>query len=282
MENIKETVKMTHTLGLGSDSDSEIEICPVCRKPLQTKVEILGVVRIVPVMCECKKREYEEEEKRREVEQQRLRLERLRSYSLMDEKFRECTFENFLVDGENEKYYKLALNYCRRWHEMKEKNIGLLLWGAPGTGKTYLAFCIANKLIEQFVPVIAISSISFLNMLKQYFNSYGQESEAEIIAMFRNASLLILDDLGAENETGWAKEKLYELIDFRYRDKKPLIVTTNLTPEQLKIKMTQQDKVPRTYDRLIEMCYPVEIKGKSRRIEKAKEKENIIKSLFED
>lgn len=270
---------MTRTLELGLDS--EIPICPICGKPLQAKIEILGMIRVVPVMCECKKKEYEEEEKRREIEQQRLRLERLRSYSLMDEKFRECTFENFVVDEDNEKYYKLALNYCRRWQEMKEKNVGFLLWGAPGTGKTYLAFCIANKLIEQFVPVIAISSISFLNMLKQYYNSYGQESEAEIIAMFRNASLLILDDLGAENETGWAKEKLYELIDFRYRDKKPLIVTTNLTPEQLKQKMTQQDKVPRTYDRLIEMCYPIEIKGKSRRIEKAREKENIIKSLLE-
>lgn len=272
---------MTHTLGLDSHSNCEIQICPTCGKPLQTKIEILGMLRVVPVMCECQKREYEQQQQMRELEQKRLRLERLKKYSLMDEQFRECTFENFIVDDENEKYYKLALNYCRRWQEMKQKNIGLLLWGLPGTGKSYLAFCIANKLIEQLIPVIAISSIGFLNMLKQTYSNYGQEGEAEIIAMFRNASLLVLDDLGAENETGWAKEKLYELIDFRYRDKKPLIVTTNLTPDQLKQKMTQQDKVPRTYDRLIEMCYPIEVKGKSRRIEKAKEKENIIKSLLE-
>ncbi len=246
------------------------------------ELEILDSVKIVPVLCSCGKKKRKEEERQKELEQQRIRLERLKRYSLMDEQFKECTFEKFIVDKDNEKIYKLAKNYCEKWQEMKEKNVGLLFWGKPGTGKSFVAFCIANKLIEQFVPVIAISSIGFLNMLKQAYNNYGQESEADLITIFRNASLLIIDDLGAENETGWTKEKLYELIDFRYRDKKPLIVTTNLTPDQLREKMTHQAKVPRTYDRLIEMCYPIEVKGRSRRVNKAREKEDIIKKLLEE
>jgi len=76
------------------------------------------------------------------------------------------------------------------------------------------------------------------------------------------------------------KEKLYEIIDSRYRDGKPMIVTTNLTLEQLKNKLTGEDGVTRTYDRLIEMCYPVLIQGESKRVRKAREKDNIIRDLL--
>lgn len=245
------------------------------------QIELLGRIRTVPIMCSCKKEEYERQEREFQNKQRRLRLERLRQYSLMDRRFEECTFENFQVDKNNQKLYKMAINYCNRWLEMKAKNIGFLFWGPPGTGKTYLAFCIANKLIEDLVPVIAISSIGILNRIKQTYKSYGQEGEVEIINTLKNASLLVLDDLGAENGKDWAKEKLYEIVDSRYRDGKPMIITTNLTLSQLKDKLTGDDGVARTYDRLIEMCYPVEIKGTSRRVRAASKKTKIIEELLE-
>jgi len=96
----------------------------------------------------------------------------------------------------------------------------------------------------------------------------------------KNASLLILDDLGAENSTDWAREKIYEIIDSRYRDKKPIIITTNLKLEQLMEKLAGGDRVYRTYDRIIEMCTPVEVKGKARRIETAKAKQKLLKELL--
>lgn len=165
---------------------------------------------------------------------------------------------------------------------MKAKNIGFLFWGPPGTGKSFLAFCIANKLIENLVPVIAISTIGLLNRIKQTYKNYSEEEEVEIINILRNASLLVLDDLGAENNNDWAREKLYEIIDSRYRDGKPMIVTTNLTLTQLKEKLTGWDGVARTYDRLIEMCYPVEIKGSSKRVKAANEKTKIIEELVNE
>ena len=126
----------------------------------------------------------------------------------------------------------------------------------------------------------AISSIGILNKIKETYKKYGNEGEIEVINSLKNASLLILDDLGAENSTDWAREKIYEIIDSRYRDKKPIIITTNLKLEQLMEKMAGGDRVYRTYDRIIEMCTPVEVKGKVRRIETAKAKQKLLKELL--
>lgn len=254
--------------------------CNKCGENLFFEIEIFGQKRIVGRKCKCEREEYERRKQEEENREKQIRLNQLRQYSMMDAHFEQCRFENFRIDKDNEKLYRLGIKYCERWPEMKAKNVGFLFYGPPGTGKTYLAFCIANRLMEQLVPVIAISSIGLLNRIKQTYNSYGQEGEVELINSLRNASLLILDDLGAEDNRGWAREKIYEIIDSRYRDGKPMICTTNLTKEQLKAKLAGPDGVDRTYDRLIEMCYPIQVRGTSRRAKAAAEKAKIIEELI--
>lgn len=256
------------------------ERCEKCGQKKYMEIEIFGQRRIVRKQCKCEQEEYERRQQEDENKQRQYRLDMLKEYSIMDAHFEQCRFENFEIDKYNEKLYKMALNYCERWPEMKEKNLGFLFYGPPGTGKTYIACCIANYLLERLVPVIVISSIGILNRIKQTYNNYGKEGEVEIINSLRNASLLVLDDLGAEDDRGWAREKIYEIIDNRYRDGKPMICTTNLTKEQLREKLTGEDGVARTYDRLIEMCYPVEVTGPSRRVKTASKKAEIIKDLL--
>lgn len=259
------------------ESDSQ---CNKCGEPLYIEKEFLGKVRKLPVICKCKKEELEQDNER--IRQQELsnRLKALKKNSLMDERFSLCTFDNWIIESENKKLYNLGRRYCEKWDKIKKENIGLIFHGAPGTGKTFLSFCIANYLIDRYVPTIAISSIGILSRIKETYSSYGKEGEAEIIRTIQNADLLVLDDLGAENNTEWSKEKLYEIVDFRYRNEKPIVITTNLSMDALKNKLTGEDGVSRTYDRIIEMCQPVEIKGESKRIKKASEKTQLLKNIL--
>lgn len=243
-------------------------------------VDMLGKKMKVPVMCECEIKIYEEQKELETRKENMLKLEKLRNHSLMDNKFKNCTFENFEVDEHNKTYFNMANKYVMNFQEIKKENMGMMLYGPPGTGKTYLAFCIANELISKLTPVIAISSIGLLNKIKETYKKYGSEGEYEIIRSLKNASLLILDDLGAESSTEWAKEKLYEIIDSRYRDEKPMIITTNLTTNQLKNKLASGDGIYRTYDRIIEMCTQVEVKGKQRRLETGQVKQDRLRDLL--
>lgn len=209
------------------------------------------------------------------------KLDSLKKLSLMDASFEKCTFDNWKFDENNKSLYKLGKAYCNDWEHMKNKNIGMLLHGTPGTGKSYLSFCIANELLSRLVPVIATSSINLINKIYESYKSYGEDGEIEIINQINAASLIILDDLGAEHEgrTGKEKQIIYSLIDARVRSQLPIIITTNLTPEQLRVKLTGTDNVSRTYDRIVEACTTIEVKGTSKRVSKAKEKLEIIKGL---
>jgi len=267
---------------LKKESELDCEICPKCNTKRYTFIEFLGKKKKVTCLCLCQSLEYKRQQEEERKKEMQYRLDRLRSYSLMDQNFINCTFENFAKDEQNLKYYKLAYNYCKNWNEMQKENMGFLFYGPPGIGKTYLTFCIANKLLKNFVPVIAISTIGLLNRIKETYKKYGQEGEIEVINSLKNASLLILDDLGAENDTDWTKAKIYEIIDSRYRTRKPMIVTTNLSIEQLKLKLQSEDGVNRTFDRLLEICTPIGMEGKSRRKKAASDKTEIIKRLINE
>ncbi len=257
------------------ESDSTLMICDVCGEPKEREFELLGKRRRVRVMCKCRAEEYEREKQRRENLEKQRKLERLKAHSLMDRKFEDSTFDNWKVDKLNAKWKRFGERYCENFGEMKSKGIGFLMWGPPGTGKTFLTSCIANRLLSDMVPVISISSIGLLNRIKETYGRYGQEGEVEIINSLRNASLLILDDLGSEGNKEWATTMLYQIIDSRYRDGKPMLVSTNLTNDQLREKLTE-----RTYDRLIEMCTPIEIGGPSKRAMYGREKTKILRDLM--
>lgn len=274
---------MTNTKKSNHLNLEDDDYCPKCHTKRFTIVNIPGLgKRKVPCICRCQQEANEKAAEKERKTEQRIQLEKLRNYSLMDKQFYICAFENFKIDQYNKDIYTIAINYCNEWTRMKKENVGMTLMGPVGIGKSYLSFCIANRLIRKNVPTIAISSINIINKIYESYGKFGQEGEVAIINKLRNADLLVLDDLGAEHSSKNGKEKqiIYSIIDSRIRTKKPMIITTNLNKEQLRDKLIGVDGVDRTFDRLLAACPVIEIEGKSRRMDEGNEKFEILVGLL--
>ena len=227
---------------------------------------------IVPIQCKCEIAEGKKSFQDRADAKNADRIKKLKSASLMDEKLMSASFDNFMKNPYNERGFKLCTSYAERFSQMMDKNQGLLLWGGVGTGKSYAAACIANKLMENGVPVVMTSFVKLLEIIQ----TTGQESA--ILSNLNAAKLVIFDDLGAERGTDYSLEKVYNIVDSRYRKKLPMILTTNLTIEQMK---SEQDiRYSRIYDRIFEVCYPMQFTGPSWRKKEAsirfKEMEDLL------
>ena len=194
----------------------------------------------------------------------------LKQFSLMDARLKDIRFSNYKLTEDNEKVFTLAKRYVDKFDAMYEKGQGLLLWGDVGTGKSYTAAMIANELLNSQVPVIMTS---FIKLLKEV-------GESDYIERLNKAKLLIIDDLGAERSTDYALEKVYDIIDSRYRSSKPIVLTTNLTLQEM--KDCEDIRFNRIYDRIFEMCYPIKVVGKSWRKKEAVSRFEEMKKMLEE
>lgn len=228
----------------------------------------------VPVMCECRKKEVEEEERRKQEQKELEQIWLLRSCSLMDDKFLDQTFDTFRTTQDNERALKLSRRYADNFDEMVSRNQGLLFWGDVGTGKTFSAACIANALLDRKIPVVMTSFVKLLENMQNF-----KEDDNKLISRLNKAKLLIIDDLGAERSTDFALEKVYNIIDSRYRARLPMILTTNLSLEEM--KQVTDIRYSRIYDRIFEVCYPVKFTGASFRKVEANRRYREMKNFLE-
>ena len=199
-------------------------------------------------------------------------LQRLNMLKLLC--FDDSTLYNWTFDKDNgtNPVMKVARNYVVKWSEVLQNNIGLLLWGDVGTGKTFFAACIANALVEKNVSVRMTNFSSILNDL------FSENDKNKYLDRLNDHDLLIIDDLGIERGTEYALEQVYNIIDTRYKSGRPLIITTNLTLEELNYPTDVQHK--RIYDRVLEMCVPVKFIGVNFRKQEATTKMSTAKRLF--
>jgi len=112
----------------------------------------------------------------------------------------------------------------------------LLLEGAYGCGKTHLAAAIANACVHRGVPTLFITVPDLLDSLRFAYGSQETTFEARFEEI-RNADLLVMDDFGTQNATAWAQEKLFQIINYRYTNKLPTVITTNLILDEIESRI---------------------------------------------
>ena len=221
--------------------------CEKCGKPTEREITVFGQKRIVSCMCDCEAKEYDMlKEGFRRMEEEIDRRHRKAS-GIPDREYAEATFDN----AEDSAVIRTA----KRYAESFDGKTGMILYGPVGTGKTFAAACIANHLIDKGKKVL-------LTNMSRVEDGVWEDRQGYIASMNVN-DLLILDDFGTERSTEYVQEIVQEVIDSRYRSGKAIIITTNLTGEQL--KAPDDVRKQRVFSRIYEMCVPVKVDGTDRR-----------------
>ena len=245
--------------------------CKQCGKPYienknihkSTPENIKKFIKYIP-SCDCSEKAIDKEiwdkweaDKKKA---QSMRIKRLRDISIVGDDFYKATFSN----AKSSKNIEKSKRYANRFIEDGTSEIGLFLLGEVGRGKTYAASCIANHLMANKKTVLAINIAAYLNRIREH----GFD-ENKLLSEVSKVDLLIVDDFGVEKITDWVREKLFNLIDARYRAKKALIVTSNLSFDLLEKRLQDRGRVA---DRLRGMCLEMKFGGESMRKELALDK----------
>lgn len=203
---------------------SKKEVCEICggigyiRRDLPVDHPDFGQVEI----CECRKKR-----------QQNSKIERLLEVSNL-QAYGNMTFDTFNIKGLDgkkanqtlETAFNTARNYARHL------NGWLLLMGGYGSGKTHLAAAIANEVVSLGVETLFLTVPDLLDWLRHSYSSTETNYEQRFNEI-RNIQFLVLDDFGTQNATPWAKEKLFQIINYRYTHRLPTVLTTNLALSQM-------------------------------------------------
>jgi DNA replication protein DnaC len=192
--------------------NTTLHSCPICKGAGYLRADVpYGHPSFgKPIACECK-----------EAERKAKRRRQLQEMSDLGA-FYDKSFRNFNVHVPGiQEAYSCACEFAQ------DPNGWLLLIGPNGSGKTHLAAAIANKSLEDGALVLFATVPDLLDHLRAAFAPTSNEVYDQLFSRMREAEVLVLDDLGAQQSSPWANEKLFQLLNYRYNSRFPTVITAN-------------------------------------------------------
>lgn len=233
-----------------------------------------GFTRKVRCICQCQKEARDKEEEERKQKDRLQRIESLRRASLLGEEYKDATFsKTTLYSPEYAAVFARCEKYCKVSKEVLEKGHGIYLFGNPGTGKTHLMACIANDLIAKGYATLFTSMGEISKAIRSTYNSQSNETEENFIRRLTSVDFLFLDDFGTERlskegQDLWLQEKVFDIVNSRYNNRKPMLFTSNYSLGEM---ISERGLSEKTADRIGQKCAVLELKGEGYR-KKAKAK----------
>lgn len=189
----------------------------------------------------------------RNEEVSKYQLNRLYKLSHLEE-LQDLTFDNFEIKGRvglgEMQAASIDLAFQLSKHFSNVQDGWLLLQGKYGCGKTHLAAAIANKSVLNGVQPLFITVPDLLDSLRFSYDDPKSSFEQRFDEI-RNSPLLILDDFGTHNATSWAQEKLFQIINYRYINKLPMVITTNLSLNEIEGRIRSRMEDPDLVTRVL-------------------------------
>ena len=167
-------------------------------------------------------------QEKKKKEHYREMISQFYSQNYISKRLKDYNFNNFKVTDVNKKEIAIAKDYANKCINNEQEN-GRIITGSSGVGKTHLAASISNELIE----------------------------------LFSNVDMVVIDDLGTEKISSWALDKLYTIIENRNENKLPIIIITKLDKEGLLHRFKQsndKELSDAVIQNLYQMCYGIELK----------------------
>ena len=167
-----------------------------------------------------------------------------------------------LTDLESNKtLHKECQKYVENWETMKNNGFGFYFWGNVGAGKTHTATALANELMEkQMVEVLFLSLPATVARVKKTFDSEVKTADSELFERMKHVELLVLDDMGVEKLSDWLEDEIYQLIDHRWKNQKPMIITSNQSLDDL-----YKHYKPQIASRIWSCCKAIKFSNRDRR-----------------
>lgn len=235
--------------------------CISCGGSRQCRIEFIGKIKVVPCLCDCMAQKRDKEEEARKHREHMAKVMSNRAVGFPDRDLQSCTFD--ADDGATPAITKAMRIYVENFPRLRKEGKGLLLYGNVGTGKTFLAACVVNALIDKGYPCLMTNFSRLNNKISGMW-----DGKQEYIDSLSDFALVAIDDLGVERDSEYMNEQVTTIIDSLYRAKVPMIITSNYTPKQL--TEVQDIRKRRVFDRMLERLHPVKVDGESRRKQKGR------------
>ena len=236
--------------------------CGVCHKPKFVLRKLLGKERSFPIPCDCRVEEKRKQEEERRKQDKLLKADACRRHAIPYPHMYQWDFDH--DDGGSPKITDYAKDYALHFPEMKRQGLGLFLFGAGGTGKTFTALQIVNALCDEGYHCLVIT---FLDIVTDLL-SLNRENRREYIREICSHDLLVFDDYGTEPGTYFSDMNVLKIITTCYQKRIPMIVTTSLPPDVLNKESNATRKL--ALSRLKERCYCLTLANTKRKTEQAR------------